>query len=135
MKLDRKLFRIGIPLIDKQHERYLDLVVELFEIRERDVIDQAAVDDCIEKVLAYALEHFDAEEALMRSVQYPEYEAHRIKHDEFRNGTDRLASMGSDGMTPADQITQLTKWLVDWFRAQTLVHDKKLAAFISVEIG
>jgi len=130
MKLDRKLFRIGIPLIDKQHERYLDLVVELFEIRERDRIDQSAVDDCVEKVRSYALEHFDAEEALMRSVQYPDYEAHRVKHDEFRNETDCLSSMGSDGMAPADQITLLSKWLVDWFRAQTLVYDKKLAAFL-----
>ena len=32
---------------------------------------------------------------------------------------------------PDDLIIQLAKWLVEWFVSQTLVHDKKMAAFLN----
>jgi len=130
MKIDRAPFLTGIPLIDTQHEQYLDLVDRLFELCNRPQVEQATVDESLKKVLAYALEHFDAEEALMVSVQYQGYERHRAKHGEFRDMTDQLSAMSKEGVAPSDQLIQLTKWLVEWFYDQTLVHDRALAAFL-----
>lgn len=130
MKIDHQLFRTGIPLIDSQHEQYLDLVDQLFEAIEKPSVDQAVVDNGLGKAIAYALEHFDAEEALMRSSGYPGYEKHCCKHDEFRDMTDRLLAMRNDNVPPADQLLRLTKWLVEWFYEQTRVHDKAVAFFL-----
>jgi len=130
MKIDRQLFYTGIPLIDRQHEQYIALIDEFFELVERSHVKQPAVDASLNKVLAYALEHFDSEEALMISSRYEGYEGHRNKHDEFRNEADRLSAMNKENIDPDDQLIHLTKWLLEWFYDQVLVHDRALAAFL-----
>ena len=53
--------------------------------------------------MTYAFEHFDAEETLMQSVEYPEFESHRAKHDEFRNrpGSFERATRALDALAAA----------------------------------
>ncbi len=130
MQIDHELFLTGNPLIDRQHEQYLRLVDELLNLLEQEVVEQEVVDECLTGVLAYAVEHFDAEESLMVSSGYCGFESHRAKHDEFRDEADRLFAMSKEGIAPDDQIIHLTKWLLQWFLAQTLVHDKGLATFV-----
>lgn len=130
MKMSQLLFRTGVPAIDNQHEQYLDFVDNLFELTGQPNIEQATVDSACARVLAYAIEHFDAEEALMRSIRYPGYESHRTKHDEFRNETDRLYAISEKGVSADEQLFYLTKWLVQWFCDQTQVYDKALAIFL-----
>ena len=131
MNIDHKSYYTGIPLIDNQHEQYLRLVDDLFALCEQsDVIEQGIVDEGLTRVLAYAIEHFDAEEALMLSTGYSDYETHQRKHNEFRDEADRLSAMSKEGISPEDQLIHMTKWLLEWFLDQTLVHDKALAAFL-----
>ncbi|HNY28883.1 MAG TPA: hemerythrin family protein [Candidatus Sumerlaeota bacterium] len=129
-KIEHQLFRTGVLVIDNQHEQYLDFVDELFALTERPNVEQSTVDAALERALAYAVEHFDAEEALMRSIRYPGYESHRTKHDEFRNETDRLCAISRTNVSPDEQLFYLTKWLVEWFCDQTQVYDKALAIFL-----
>ena len=130
MKIDRQLFRTGIPVIDKQHEQYLDLVDELFELCEQSHVEQVTVNTALKRALTYAIEHFDSEEALMIDTRYPAYEVHRAKHNEYRNEADRLCGMSNEDIAPDDQLIQLTRWLVEWFCEQTLTYDKGLASFL-----
>ena len=130
MEIERQLFRTGIPLIDNQHEEYLDLVDDLFKLCERTDVEQAIVDASLRKALAFAVEHFDAEESLMLSIGYDDYEVHRAKHDEFRDQVDRLCAMSSEAISPEDQLIHLTEWLLEWFCDQTLVHDRRLAGYL-----
>jgi hemerythrin len=82
------------------------------------------------EVVKYAMEHFDAEEALMRSRKYPAYEEHLAKHNVFRDWTDTLATE-LEGETDLDEYTiRLSKWLIEWFCDQVLTDDRKLAAFL-----
>lgn len=130
VKMAQQVFRTGIPAIDNQHEQYLDFVDKLFVLTGQPNIEQTTVDSACERVLAYAVEHFDAEEALMRSIRYPGYEGHRTKHDEFRNETDRLYAISRKSVSADEQLFYLTKWLVQWFCDQTQVYDKALAIFL-----
>ena len=130
MKKDHQLFHTGIPLIDDQHAQYLNLVDQVFALIQRSHIEQSTVDASLKRVLTYALEHFDAEEALMISTRYPGYEKHRAKHDEFRAKADQLCAMSKEDIAPDDQLIRLEKWLVIWFCEQTLVYDKGIAAFL-----
>jgi hemerythrin len=130
MTIDRELFRTGIPLIDHQHDQYLDLVDELFVLCLRPKARSSSVQAGLKRTLAYALDHFDAEEALMRSVAFRGYEKHRLKHDEFRDESDRLLVMCKQDLSPELQLTRLTRWLVEWFCEQTQVYDRALAAYL-----
>ena len=124
MDVDRQRFYTGIPLIDNQHDAYLDLVDTLFSLCGKPNVDKVTIDDSVAKVFAYAIEHFDAEEALMRSVRYPGLEAHRAKHDEFRKEVDKLSESGYSEMGLDRQLIYLTKWLLEWFCDQTQTADR-----------
>ena len=128
--MDRKRLITGIPLIDRQHEAYADLVDRLFDLaRGGNVTKQSLFRErCA--VIQYAMEHFDAEEQLMRSENYPAYEAHRTKHDIFREWTDTLASDLEDDVDLDEYTKNLSKWLVSWFCDQVQTDDSKLAAFL-----
>jgi hemerythrin len=130
MNIDHESYYTGIPLIDNQHEQYLRLVEDLFASCERSDFDQKIVDGGLTIAFAYAIEHFDAEEALMVSTGYRGYETHRKKHNEFRDEVDRVSAVSKEGIDPEDQLMHMTKWLLEWFLEQTLLHDTALAAFL-----
>ncbi len=131
MKIDRHLFRTGVPVIDNQHEQYLNLVEQLFVVNSQAHSDDETFKAALRSVLAYSIEHFDAEEALMRSLNYPGYEAHVRKHDEFRLETDRWCEPEQQLSAPDLRLIELNKWLLVWFCEQTQVYDKGLAVFLS----
>lgn len=130
MNIDHESYYTGIPLIDNQHEKYLRLVEDLFALCERSDVEQKRVDEGLAIAFAYAIEHFDAEEALMLSTGYSGYETHRRKHNEFRDEADRVSTMRKEGIGPEGQLMHMTKWLLKWFLEQTLLHDTALANFL-----
>ncbi len=130
MKVDLKFESTGIPLIDEQHHKYAELVEHLFELCKLPETDKATIESALNEVVAYAIEHLDAEEALMRSEDYPGYETHRKKHDEFRERSDVLVKKHQDGIDHDELLIQMARLLTEWFCEQADVHDKALAKFL-----
>ncbi len=129
MKIDRLLFRTGIPIIDNQHEAYIDLLDELFAIGQETPRDRTKIENAIRKAFAYGIEHFDAEEMLMQSISYPALHAHRTKHNEFREEVERIAFSGQF-LSDDDLWKNVNTWMIQWFCEQTQVYDKALASFL-----
>jgi hemerythrin len=129
MKIDRQLFRTGIPIIDNQHEAYLDLLDDLFAAGQEALVNRTKVENAIKKAFAYGIEHFDAEEMLMQSLNYPGFQAHRRKHDEYRDEVERIA-FSSQFMSDDDLLNKVNTWMLQWFCEQTQVYDKALAEFM-----
>ena len=129
MKIDRQLFRTGIPIIDNQHEAYVDLLDDLFAAGQEELVDRTKVENAIKKAFAYGIEHFDAEEMLMESINYPGLPAHRTKHSEFREEVERIAFSGQF-LSDDDLLKEVSTWMLQWFCEQTKIYDKALAEFI-----
>ena len=130
MKSDRDALKTGIPLIDKQHDDYADLVDRFFEMASSEGVTRMQLSDAVDDVIKYAIEHFDAEEHLMMSLDYPHYEEHRNKHDVFRIRTDCCpADVQSTDDVSACAVT-IGKWLITWFCDQVQNDDLKLAGYI-----
>ncbi|MCF7669516.1 MAG: hemerythrin domain-containing protein [Verrucomicrobia bacterium] len=129
MRIDRESLRTGIPIIDRQHEEYFGLVERFFAMSEHSNTEIGRLESEVDKVIAYAIEHFDAEEYLMQSANYPHYEEHCAKHNVFREKVDTIVC-GQDRDALALYIAELSKWLIDWFSDQICNDDKKLAAFL-----
>lgn len=131
IKFDRRLLITGIPLIDRQHAEYADLVEKMFAMALRGGVSRRELSGAMNAVLKYAMEHFDAEELIMLTRQYPAYAEHRAKHNIFRDRTD-LLSAGLDDKTDIDKFTvQMSRWLIEWFCDQVQTDDMKLAAFLT----
>ena len=131
MKFDRESLKTGVPLIDRQHEAYFKLVDRFFELTERGDIERATLEIEVNKIVEYAVEHFDAEEYLMRSISYPAYEAHLAKHNVFRDNLDFFTSELKGEVQMGAFIGKLSKWLIEWFTSQIRIDDRQLAAFIN----
>jgi hemerythrin len=129
MKIDRQLFRTGIPIIDNQHEAYLDLLDDLFAAGQEALVNRTKVENAIKKAFAYGIEHFDAEEMLMESLNYPGLQAHRRKHSEYREEVERIA-FSSQFMSDDDLLNKVNTWMLQWFCEQTQVYDQALAEFM-----
>jgi len=77
-------YSMGIPLIDDQHRRLLDLANALHDTcceggdSAREGFRSAA-----HAVVEYVKEHFTAEEQMMALAEYPEAAAHKAEHKEF----------------------------------------------------
>lgn len=130
MKIDRQLFRTGIPIIDNQHEAYLDLLDDLFAASQEAIVNRTNVENAIKKAFVYGIEHFDAEEMLMQSLNYPGLQAHRRKHNEYREEVERIA-YSSQFMSDDDLLKAVNTWMLQWFCEQTQVYDKALAVFMN----
>lgn len=115
----------GVPLLDEQHQGLFTLVAELESaaIEERTLFGVYA----LTRLKHYVREHFHAEEALMRSADYPHLAEHMAEHAAFRSrlGELLLKSIGED--ISLETIGFLKDWLV-YHVAQT---DMKYVPYLS----
>jgi hemerythrin len=72
-------YRIGNDLIDGEHKEIFGRVDQLMAATADDEVRDAAV-----FLASYVIKHFSDEEALMRDIGYPGYEAHVQMHSDFR---------------------------------------------------
>ncbi len=134
MIIDPTKFMTGIPVIDKQHRQYIILVNKFITEHNKGGMEKATLSDYVNEIVAYALDHFDAEESLMRSEDYPLYEEHLAKHNLFRDMMDELLEeMETKEININNYVDRLCEWLVDWFKIQVLDDDVKLAMFLQGE--
>jgi len=131
MIIDPNEYITGIPLIDNQHKQYIVLVTKFITTYNKGDMDKATLINYVNEIVAYALEHFEAEEYLMRSSKYLLYEQHLAKHNIFHDKMDEfLAELDVKEININNYVTKLSEWLVGWFKIQVLDDDVKLAMFL-----
>jgi len=129
IKFDRESLKTGIPLIDQQHADYMDLVEWFFQLSFQNA-DFKKLQKALNEVTVYTVDHFDAEEYLMRSSNYPYYAEHCAKHDLFREKVNDFTNELEEDAGSETYLTRIANWLVDWFIGQVQVDDMKLAIFL-----
>lgn len=130
MKIDRSLIHTGIPLIDRQHEGYADLVDRVFDLCSEPTVSRNTLVAPVNQALAYALEHFDCEERLMRSERYPICDGHVVRHNFFRDEADKFAAELQAPALADDFTVRLARLLLTWFCGHVQTEDLQLAVFL-----
>ena len=130
MAFDPDLLRTGIPLIDRQHEAYEEQTCRVLALCAEPRVTQSVLADEMAQVRTYALDHFDCEEQLMRSVKYPQFNRHVSRHNTFREQADDFAAELAVDPLSSDFTVRLARLLVDWFCDHVQTEDMKLAAFL-----
>ncbi|MCL2888271.1 MAG: hemerythrin family protein [Elusimicrobia bacterium] len=84
---------------------------------------------------AYVIRHFTDEEALQVQYNYPDYQRHRLYHNEFRRTIEKLSAEISE-KGPTDELILVTiKTVADWLIHHIKSDDFKLAAYINFMSG
>ncbi|MFO0583208.1 MAG: bacteriohemerythrin [Anaeromyxobacter sp.] len=119
---------VGVRGIDEQHQ-------ELFRRFERleDAIlhrDRTEAGRMLDFLADYVRVHFDAEEALMRVVGYPDLERHRAEHEGFKAAVSRLDLKLAEHGSSAELVLRLDRDVGGWLRDHIYGSDVTLARFV-----
>ncbi|HSN90194.1 MAG TPA: hemerythrin family protein [Anaeromyxobacteraceae bacterium] len=119
---------VGVEIIDAQHqELYLRAERLIGALRQG---DRSEVEPLVRTLGDYVLEHFEAEEALMRESGFPDMAAHRAEHERFKNACAATAADFSEkGPTVLVAMT-LHNWISGWLRTHLAGADTDLARWI-----
>lgn len=122
---------VHIPEIDRQHQRLIDLINDLDETMAAS--GQEQVRGVIEGLKDYAIVHFDAEESLLETHEYPGLKNHQTEHWEFIKKVRNFEQAQDLGLAGVREniIRFLTQWLLRHIR----VTDQKYAVFLADKLS
>lgn len=118
---------VGIEGIDDQHRKLVGMINEAYEATF-EPRDSAEAVRLLEAMRDYALEHFAAEEYLMKGIDYPELDSHCKEHQLF---VDQLLAFTADE-EPVD-AEEIFAFLREWLVTHIMGTDKKLEPYFSGE--
>lgn len=129
-----KSFEIGVPSIDEQHRRLVDLI----NVIATAVTEKAALPDLralFGQLTDYAVTHFNDEELVMNASGLPDTDkdAHRKEHQAFVQKASEIATQKAlDQTAVAEQVLEfLTIWLI----SHILGSDKKIAQALASDVA
>mgnify|MGYP003492147702 CR=1 FL=1 len=73
---------VGVTSIDQQHKTLFDKANELFEAGKNNKTKEF-ISEMLDFLDAYTKQHFQSEEAYMRSINYPGYDDQKKLHTDF----------------------------------------------------
>jgi hemerythrin-like metal-binding protein len=103
----------GIPTIDGEHRELLGILNKAIDAKEHSD-NKEELEEVLEEMTKFALEHFETEEAYMREFNYPEYHCHSEEHYRFFTKTmayfERVVN--GDYHISNELIEYLKQWIV-----------------------
>ncbi|MBT3557453.1 MAG: hypothetical protein HOC63_06395 [Rhodospirillales bacterium] len=118
---------IGIKKWDSDHIALLDLIVTLQDSEEGNDPPEARK-IILETLIRYVDIHLASEEFVMKRLDYPKYDAHKSRHDEFRAWMKKLQATPLD--SPDDwQRTIVADALLEWWYNHILKDDMGYKTF------
>ncbi|HUK23782.1 MAG TPA: bacteriohemerythrin [Terriglobales bacterium] len=123
-------YSVHLPNIDAQHKKLFDLINQL-----HDAMGQGRANEVMGKILtelvAYTKTHFQAEEALLKSKNYPDLAAHQQQHRKF---TDQVMQFEKDFSEGRATISiKMMNFLRDWLTQHILQTDQRYSAFLQAK--
>ena len=121
---------VGVELIDEQHKMLIQHLNNLAKAVEQQH-GASEMAETLGFLIDYTDFHFSMEERNMEAHGYPEFEAHKAKHNEFKATlADMEIQYRDDGPTAilAESIDAL---LVSWLLKHIRVVDVELGAFFN----
>jgi len=114
-------FLTGIEAVDNQHQRLVDMVTQLDDVRKAayPTMDekQKAVGNVVVEMIDYTISHFAFEESLQEAAQYQFFNAHQRIHELFVKRAGEYKERWQAGEDIADELFEiLHKWLFNHIR-------------------
>lgn len=119
---------LGVPEIDTQHRKLIDLANRTHEAMKSGAI-HGELKQVLSELISYTIDHFAAEEAMMRRTFYPHATEHKRRHAAMAVHVAELQAQIEAGKAAAP--IQLQSFLRDWLMKHILETDKQFAAYLS----
>jgi hemerythrin len=123
-------YSVGIPLIDEQHKKLLEMTNELFLACNYSTDSgKAQFKKTAHDAVAYVKFHFATEEKIMELTAYPALESHKKEHADFVRKVfdDVKAFEQGRPLIP----NQFVRYLKDWVLSHIAITDSKMGNFLT----
>ena len=120
---------IGDKTVDAQHKEMIDRFNNLLTdlALERPINE---LENALDFLCQYTVEHFAAEEALMRQINYPEYENQKIQHEFFKVTAAKLAEQFKREGLSEELSIQIRLQIGDWLITHIKGEDSKIKGYL-----
>jgi len=122
----RKEQKIGIKEFDDQHKDIIDMVNQLYDIKDH---EKKEILESFNSLLEKLKYHFNREENFMKEHHVVQYISHKLEHDRaLSKFSDYYRGLKSD---KSDFDSEILLSLKSWLEPHLLKKDSKLSMFVS----
>jgi len=128
----KERYKIGVPLIDAQHEELFNRVSDFVKSlrAEGNWEDKLPmIRNTMEFMQEYVIVHFEEEEAYQRKIHYPYYEDHRRIHNDFREEVYSFVQEFKKDESNEKLIQAFAGKLLAWLINHVAAMDQKIAEY------
>jgi hemerythrin len=129
----KEKYRIGVPVIDTQHEelfRRVTVFVETLRSGVSWIEKMPVVNDTLAFMEEYVVTHFADEEAYQKSVGYPKLAEHKKEHDVMVAYVGKAAEEYTQAGCPEALMQQFAGKLLAWLINHVVDSDQKIAFYV-----
>jgi hemerythrin-like metal-binding protein len=121
-------YAVGIARIDAQHKGLFSIGAELYAaMRAGQASDKLSL--ILNRLVQYTVAHFSYEEGLMKANRYPDFAAHKAKHDDLTRQVTKFCDEVQSGKIGVS--IPLMKFLEDWLQQHIGKTDMAYAPFLA----
>ena len=118
----------GNEMIDTQHRELIGKINDLLKSCERS--NQSGAARMLNFLADYTEYHFNEEEALQESIDYPGIKEHKEKHEELKRTVQELHEMLTEEEGPTDAfVEKVSEKVRDWLYYHIQTFDRSVAEF------
>ena len=123
-------YSVNIKEIDEQHKKLIGFIAKLDDAMRKGQ-GKSALEGILKELVQYTRTHFAAEERIMKTHGYPEFEEHKRKHDSMTQKVLDVQKQYEDG---AINITlEVMKFLENWVDKHIMGTDKEYSSFLNAK--
>jgi hemerythrin len=123
-------YSVGVAKIDDQHKALVGFLNELYESMKAGK-GKETLDTVLINLVEYTKTHFATEESMLKLYKYPDYVAHKQKHDNMTGHVLELKKQFDAGQI--SNPIQITNFLKDWLSKHIMGTDKLYGPFLNAK--
>lgn len=124
-----KTLETGNLAIDEQHKSLINAVNDLLNACSQGK-GRSEVDKTLKFLQDYVVKHFGDEEKLQIKSNYPDYKAHKEKHEDFKKSVNEIVQGFNKSGASIQLVAQVNFAVSGWLISHIKTEDKKVAAHI-----
>lgn len=124
-----KSLETGNITIDEQHKSIIDSINKLLEACSQGK-GRSEVENTLKFLQDYVIKHFNDEEKLQLKSNYPDYKAHKEKHEAFKKTVNEIAQEYKNSGASIQLVAKVNSSVAGWLISHIKSDDKKVALHI-----
>lgn len=116
----------GIPLVDEEHKKIFEIAEKAYQLQHDEFIPDKYdyVNEVLQELRDYSMQHFEDEEAYMDSINYKRMFTQKMHHQAFREKLNELYNRLETEESSDILVDEILEFLTDWFLNHIYHHDK-----------